>query len=409
VNATSFLAKKFLSGKSRTGLFSLLTWLAILGVAVSVASFIVVEAVMTGFMQDLRGKILGFSSHILIDLSSKETRIGPLTHALQEKLPNGARWSHFVEGEAILRSEDGETAGVRLRGLDPQDSYFPEGFQAFFEDGEDWSSLTASGDKLPGVLLGIELANSLGIVPVLQEGVELLYPLGDVGPTGEVEPNRRALRVVGLFKTGYFDYDNKFALVGMSEARKLLGDSGAERLGIYLPQPDRATPLASQFKLIDGVKRARPWTELNARLFSALRLERWGMAIVLTLMILLSSFNILSLLMMLVFERRREIAVLRSLGMSQRSVGALLLKTGLWLGGVGGALGVGGGVLLCTLLSQARLRLPSPYYIDSLPIQVHVPMLFLGFSIALLLSWAASYFPMREGRRFTIVEALRYE
>lgn len=382
--------------------------MAVLGVLVSVAAFVVVEGVMSGFGRDLQSKIIGFSSHLSLQIKAGTSVLDLLEHDLPQRVPSGAL-AHFLEGEAILRTEDGQTAGIRLRGLDPQHRFFPQGFKAIFEEEEGWKSLPSGSQELPGILLGIELATSLGIVPALQETVELLYPLGEVGPTGEVEPNVRRFRVVGIFKTGYFDYDSKFALLGMEEARRLLGENSTEKIGIYLPDPNLATDLKKSLQILPGVEQVKSWSELNSRLFSALKLERWGMAVVLTLMILLASFNILSLLMMLVFERRKEIAVLRSLGMSEKGISRLFFKAGLWIGGVGGIAGVGIGALLCWALGRAKLRLPSPYYIESLPIDASLPILGIGFCLALFLSLAATYFPAREGRRFTIVEALRFE
>ncbi|MCE9624737.1 MAG: ABC transporter permease, partial [Deltaproteobacteria bacterium] len=408
MKAQTFLAIKFLSGKKRSFLVSFLTWMAILGVLVSVASFIVVEAVMVGFGKDLQAKVIGFSPHLSLTMKAGEG-LGPDLLVKSRQVPGVRDVSRFVEGEAVLRTEEDETQGVRVRGIDASAPPFPADFQVYFEEGEDWSSLQAKGEELPGIVLGKELAASLGIVPMMLEKVELLYPFGEVGPTGEVEPTVRAFRVVGTFKSGYFDYDNKFALASLGEVQRVFGANSPEQLGVYFKDPGDSSKRKASFGAFPGVDRVATWQERNARLFSALRLERGGMALVLVLMTLLASFNILSMLMMVVYERRRDLAVLKSLGMGEAGIGGIFYRAGLWIGVLGGLSGiiVGGGI--CLLLRVVKLPLPAPYYLDALPVDLNPWWMGLTFLLALGVSLAATWLPAREGRRLTVVEALRYE
>ncbi|HCU24789.1 MAG TPA: hypothetical protein DF383_07210 [Deltaproteobacteria bacterium] len=408
MKVTTFLAIQFLLGQKRRGLFSFLTWMALFGVIVSAAAFVVVEAVMVGFGEDLQNKVIGFSPHVSVTWQP-QTQAGSELREQLAALPGVLRVSPLREGEAILRTEDDELQGVKVRGLDPADPPLAKQVQVFFEEGENWASLEAKEEALPGLLLGSELAAEAGVLAAFAETVELLYPFGEVGPTGEVEPNIRRFRVVGTFKSGYFDYDSKFVLVALPETARLFGDYVPETWGLYLKDPAQAEALKARLAGFPGVAKIDTWQEWHERLFSALKLERIGMAIVLTLMILLASFNILSMLMMVVYERRRDLAVLKALGLPETQIAAIFRRAGLAIGIAGGLVGVALGSGICLLLQSFRLPLPTQYYLDALPVRLNPIFLSMTLLLAVLLSWIATLFPAREGRRLTVVEVLRYE
>jgi lipoprotein-releasing system permease protein len=382
--------------------------MAIFGVTVSVAAFLVVQAVMAGFGKDIRSKVLGFSSHVVLRLETERPFDPQLVETVRSQ--GGVETvTHFVEGEAIIRTEEGEFQGVRLRGIDSRLPASGANVQYFFAEGEDWEFLLGSGERLPGVLLGGELAGSLNVVPFLNEEVELLYPFGEVGPTGEMEPHIRKFRVIGRFKSGYFEYDSKFAIVDIDEAKRLLGDSASEQVGILLENPFRAARFAAALPAIPGVAQVRSWEEIHRSLFHVLRLERFGMGLVLTLMILLASFNILSLLMMVVFQRRREIGVLKALGLPAKGVASVFYRAGAWIALWGGALGGVTGILLIWGLSRARIRLPAPYYIERLPVEFSPWILGVALLLALGICLIATWVPAAESKRLTVIEAIRSE
>ncbi|HEX5034725.1 MAG TPA: FtsX-like permease family protein, partial [bacterium] len=323
--------------------------------------------------------------------------------------PGVERATAYLEGEAVLRTDDDEVQGVRLRGLEAGDPRFPPTMRVHFEEGEDWSSLQAKGEELPGILLGREMAASLGIVPALLEEVDLLYPFGTVGPTGEVEPNVRRFRVVGTFRSGYFEYDNKFAIAALPELQRLFGDHASVQVGVYFADPGRSALDRQRFQSLPGVAETSTWHERNARLFSALKLERLGMIVVLSLMSVLASFNILCMLMLVVFERRRDLALLKALGLSEPGISGIFYRAGFWIGAVGGLLGLGGGLFLAWAIRVAKIRPPAPYYLETFPVDLQPGTIALTLLLALLLSLAAAVLPAREGRKMTVIEALRYE
>jgi lipoprotein-releasing system permease protein len=215
--------------------------------------------------------------------------------------------------------------------------------------------------------------------------------------------------VVGVFRSGYYEYDSKYLIAPLPEALLLFGDSQTERIGVFLRDPAQVSKLKSYFKNIPQVASVKTWQEQHARLFSALRLERLGMSLVLGLMMVLATFNILSMLMMVVFERRREIAVLRSLGLSQRDIGGIFYRAGLWIGLLGTCLGMAIGIALCLWLGSAELRLPTPYYLEALPVDLRWTFLVSIFLGVPLIAVLATGFPARESRGVSIIDALRYE
>jgi lipoprotein-releasing system permease protein len=402
----SFLARKFLAGKNRHWLFSSLTFMAFAGVILSVMAFVVVQAVMSGFSEDLEKKILGFSAH-LTAVVEPGAELPWLEGFSKEK--GVSQVQRFIEGEAVLSSPEGEMVGVRVRAPSQDHPPLSETLEIHFEEGEGWDSFYHPSGELPGILIGAELASSLGIVPILTEKVELLFPLGDVGPTGEIEPNARSFRILGTFRSGYYEYDSKYVMVPMDQAEWLFGEQGENQVAFFFQKPSDAQRRKEQLRNHPGVTHLKTWQEQHTRLFNALKLERLGMIFVLTLMLLLASFNILSLLMMVVFERRKEIAVLRALGMGGADIGGIFRRAGLWIGLLGGAVGVAAGAGIALWLSRLHLPLPSTYYLEALPVKLHGGVLLGALGVAVMLSYLATYFPGRESRSLSVTEALNYE
>jgi len=409
LKAPDYLALKFLSGKGRGLLFSWLTYMAILGVAISVAACLVIQACISGLNQDVREKVLSFSSHVVWTLQPGAA-FDPSTW---DQLAGDSEVSgimHYVEGEAIIRGEEeDQIEGVRVRGIDPRWGIPRFSLEVLFNEGEDWKTMAGSEQDSPAIVLGTELIGDLGLVSFMRDPVDLLYPLGEVGPTGDLEPNIRSFHLGGRFHSGYPEYDMKFALVDLESAKRLLGDAATEQIGVYLRDPFRATAFAERHKGIAGVKAVKTWEQLNRNLFHVLKMERTGMGLVLALMILLASFNILSLLIMLVFQRRRDFGVLKALGMSARETGKLLYRAGLWIGISGGGLGVLLGLGIMYLLTKYPIHLPEPYNIDRLPVVWNPWMIALTAAIAVGMSLVATWFPAWQSRRLNAVESLRRE
>lgn len=391
-------------------LMSSLNAVAFLGVVVSVMAFVVVLSVVRGFSEDLQDKVLGFSSHITVVF---EPGTEPeVIETWQQRWGDSVQIESFyayLEGEAILRTMDEQMLGIKLRGVKPGQR--PEGktLEFSFANDANWQNLAPTPQNLPGILVGQELATSLNIIPEFNERLELLFPLGEVGPTGELEPNQRSFRTVGTFRSGYFDYDSKFVLLDFQEASFLLGEQAQESWALFLTDPFASQSEIASLLPKPVVAKTYHWQEQHERLFSALQLDRLGMGFVLGLMLLLSSFNILSLLMLVIYERKQQLAILRTLGLSKRQVAQIVYRIGLKMGIIGGSLGVLLGLGLAYFLSRADLPLPSTYYLEALPVKIQAWVLLAALAVAALLSVLATYLPARQANRFSVVEALRYE
>ncbi|MBL7684849.1 MAG: ABC transporter permease, partial [Deltaproteobacteria bacterium] len=204
------IARRYLFGKERPFMAGLLTWVGILGIAIGVFALIVIQSVMTGFSQDLQKKILRFSPSLVLKPLNPSLFSGK--KAPQLDATQKLKVTPYVDSEVILHTEEPLTQGVKLRGIE-LDSFFMKSLNPEWGMGvgpQEWAS--AEGE-LPGVLVGAELAKRLNLIPTILEEVELIYPFGEVDPTGEMRPKTRKFRVMGTFKTGYFDYDNKYAVI----------------------------------------------------------------------------------------------------------------------------------------------------------------------------------------------------
>jgi lipoprotein-releasing system permease protein len=262
--------------------------------------------------------------------------------------------------------------------------------------------------KMPGLCLGKEMSAQLRVW--VGDVVNVITPLGDIGPTGPV-PRSRAFRVACVLYSGMYEYDSKFAYIAIAEAQRFF------RLG------DNITGLELKFRDVDAARalgrrvvatlggypyRAKDWAELNRNLFSALKLEKLAMAIILTFIVLVACFNILSTLIMLVLEKTKEISILKSMGARDASVMKIFVIEGLVIGAIGTAMGLLLGVASCSFIERYGLRLdPDVYYISNLPVNADGAQFVLVAGISLALSYLATLYPSIKASRLSPVDGLR--
>ncbi len=416
-----FVGLRYLKAKRRQRGISLNTLVSIGGVTVGVAALIATLAVMTGFSEDLRAKILGTNSHIVINDRMRENL--PVYRALIEKtvkIPHVTAATPFIFRQVLL-SSDTNVVGVLLRGISPESEArvtdlgknIKEGKLGFLTDPPGIEGEEEGKKILPGIIIGKELAGRLdvlmgdevGVVSPVGKGRELL-----VDPMG-FTPKIRKFRVVGVFDSGMFEYDSTLAYISIKEAQTFF-NLADEVSGIQVKVDDVfiADQVADQLeKKLGFPYQARDWKRLNRNLFSALQLEKMMMFIILVLIILVASFNIVGTLTMTVVEKSREIAILKAMGATRKSIMRIFMLEGVVIGGIGVTLGVPLGVAVCKTL-QKVYSLPSDvYYISHLPVKIEpldvtlvsVSAVFIGFLATLYPSWQAS--------RLDPAEALRYE
>ncbi|MFO7588033.1 MAG: lipoprotein-releasing ABC transporter permease subunit [Gemmatimonadota bacterium] len=408
-----FIARRYLSSRRGRGLLSLITWIAIGGVAVGVMALIVVISVMSGLQRDLREKILGANAHGMVLELGQAVRMESW-EAVRRRLsedPDVVAAAPFIYTEVGLNVPGGSySEGAVLRGMADDsvalnvteiDDHLVAGRMPFGE--------TESGR--PGIVLGASLAERLGLFPGRQVTV-VSFQGAELTPTG-IQPQMRLYEVTGLFQTGLYQYDTKFAYVDLASAQSLLrmGDAvtGVE---FNVRNPWTSGEVADRLEAELGFPyRVDDWQRQNASLFSALKLEKFAMGVILLLIVLVASFNIVSTLIMVVTDKVREIGILRTMGLTAKDITRVFVLQGVVIGIVGTALGTAAGLLLATLLDRYEfITLPGDvYFVDRLPVDVNVPDVLIIVVASLAIALLATLYPSRRAAEYTPVEAIRHE
>lgn len=401
------IALRYLKSKKRRRGISFNTIISTGGVAVGVMALLVVLSVMSGFHDDLRKKILGVNAHIVVlNYTGGIENYGEVIKELKT-LPRVTGASPFVLGQVMV-SKGKRAHGVYLRGIDPAYENQTTSLRAHMKEGS-LDNLTEDS-TLPGIILGSELSNTLGAY--MGDEINVISPVQEMGPMGML-PRVRKFRVVGLFEVGMYEYDTNLALTSLKAAQEFFRTGNAVT-GIELRINDiySAPEVRERVQEILGPPfYARDWMQMNKNLFSALKLEKFTMFVILTLIILVASFNIISTLIMNVIEKEREIAILKAMGATNRAIMAIFIFQGLFIGLAGTTIGVTGGYLLGYLLNTYELiKLPADvYYISSLPVKMNLSD-FVAVSLsAICISFLATIYPAYQAARLNPVEPLRYE
>ena len=404
---TFFIAFRYLKSRKQKGL-SFNTAISIGGVALGVMTLLVVLAVMSGFRQDLQNKILGANADaVVLTADGTVDNYESLMKTLKEQ-PHIRAAAPFVMGQVML-SFDKSAQGVYLRGVDPSAENTVTDFEKHMKQGS-LQALSASGGKLPGIILGNELAGRLGVF--VGDKVKVISPMGEMGPLGML-PRMREFQVVGIFEIGMFEYDSNLVLTGIGPAQEFF-DMGNRVSGIELKVDNiyNAPQIRQQLERRLGLPYfVKDWIQMNRNLFAALKLEKLTMFVILTLIILVASFNIVSTLMMNVIEKQREIAILKAMGATSRGIMSVFMIQGLLIGLVGTVLGVAGGYGLGFLLNTYHIiKLPADvYYLSHLPVDMKVRDFILVSTAALIISFSATIYPAWQASRLNPIEPLRYE
>jgi lipoprotein-releasing system permease protein len=410
MNFELFVSLRYLLAKRRQAFISLITIISVAGVAVGVMALIVVLAVMNGFQQDLRDRILGVTSHAVIGHFQGNFSDYRQVVTEVEQEDGVAAATPFVLTQ-VMMSSGRSVAGAILRGVDPETAGRVTRLEQNLQSGSLQTALALSEDQsAPGIVLGVELAARLGV----QKGdyVTLISPTGRLTPVGRV-PKSRLFRVTGLFKSGMYEYDNSLAYVHLSEAQKLLG-IGETVTGVEVRVRDiyEAGSIAERLQKRLGYPFwVRDWMQMNHNLFSALKLEKVVMFIILTLIILVAAFNIVSSLIMMVMEKTKDIAILKAMGATTTHIRRIFVYEGLLIGVVGTTLGLMGGFVLCGLLKRYQfIELPRDvYYISTLPVRMEALDVILIACAAIAICFLATFYPSRQAAKLQPAEALRYE
>ncbi|MDD9821163.1 MAG: lipoprotein-releasing ABC transporter permease subunit [Nitrospira sp.] len=408
-----FVGLRYLRAKRRTRTISLNTGISITGITLGVAALIGTLGIMTGFQEDLQAKILGTTSHIVIQTQGQQPMAGytELIHQV-ERVPGVVAATPYLVRQILLTSRNG-VQGIVLRGIDPEKE--PEvtdvAHNVTVGTVRDLAtpSLPAPPDSgiLPGMILGKELAARLGVF--VGGRVNVVSPVGPVRATG-MTPKIRPFQVVGLFASGMYEYDASLAYVALNEAQKFFGFNGTVT-GIEVKIEDvlTADTIASRINAALGTDYlARDWMELNRNLFSALRLEKTMMFLLLVLITLVASFNIVGTLAMIVNDKQREIAILKAMGATPNAIMRIFMLNGLVIGLTGTAIGIPLGYAFLYLIEQYWTFDQTVYYLSHISVHVKAVDVLLVSCSAVLISFAATLYPSWQAATLTPVSAIRY-
>jgi lipoprotein-releasing system permease protein len=402
-----FIALRYLKSKKKHKSISVNTLISIGGVAVGVMALLVVLSVMSGFHEDLQKKILGVNAHVVI-LDYKGTMPG--YKDVIERLKGEKdiiSSAPFVLGQAMVSFEK-KAHGVFLRGIIPEMEMKTTEISRYIKEGN--LKDLAPKDGIPGIILGKELVSSIGAFK--GDIVTVLSPVGEIGPLGML-PKVKKFRVSGIFEVGMFEYDLNLVLTDLRSAQEFFGMKD-DVTGIELKLDDiYKAPVVREWiqKKFGFPIFAKDWMQMNRNLFSALKLEKFAMFIILILIILVASFNIVSTLIMNVIEKKREIAILKAMGATNKGIMTVFILQGLFIGFFGTIIGVTGGYLLSYILNAYQIiKLPADvYYLSHLPVKMKF-FDFVTVSLsAIIISFLATIYPAWQAAKLNPVEPLRYE
>ena len=412
---------RYLRARRRAAFLSLISALSLAGVTIGVATLLIVLAVMTGLESELRAKILGFNPHI-----SVVSYAGPLQGWEQSletvrKVPGVQAASPVVYGQAML-GIGRSVSGVVVRGIDPDhvggvvdiEKHLASGSMAGLRSPHRITLPASEGGKdveLPGILLGKELARQLGVAP--GDVLNVISPLGTPTPAGMV-PRMKRFVLAGTFESGMYDYDSSLAYMSLRDAQAFfdLGDQvSAIEVRVHDLYGARDTARALEAALGGFPFRARDWMEANRNLFSALKLEKVVYGIVLCLIVVVAAFNIMASLTMVVKEKRRDIAILKSMGASNAAIARIFLLNGAVIGVAGTVLGTLLGLGGCWLLARYQfVELPKDVFlVTTLPVRMDPVNFVVVGTVSILICLLAALSPARRAAQLVPVEVIRYE
>ncbi|MFA6582723.1 MAG: ABC transporter permease [Elusimicrobiaceae bacterium] len=408
MNFEFFIAERYLKAK-RKGLFAIITTIiAVAGVAVGVAAMITTLSVMNGFQEDIQKKIIGAQSHVVV--------FGNISAPAQERLlaqlgadPDVESVSPLILGQGILTFNRRST-GIVLRGLDVEKEKKVSKLTGSLTEGS-WTPRLRYGEAKapPPIVLGEELAKNIAVW--IGDDIVLISPQSIATGMGML-PKMKKFRISGVLKTGYYEFDNTMGYATVADAADFFGMGGSiSGLEIKLHDLDKAPRAAKRIRQYAGFPYVvKTFSEMNSTLYSALKLEKFVMFLILGLIILVAALNISSNLILLSTEKMRDIGILRAIGATPRKIRNIFWWEGLLIGTTGIALGIILGLALCWIISTYNIvELPSDvYYITKVPVSVRLSDLLMIVLGSYALCFVAILYPAIRTSRVNPVDAIRY-
>ena len=403
-----FFALRYLKAKRKQAFIPVITVISVLSVMVGVMSLIVVLSVMNGFRDDLMSKILGVNSHVLIMNYGGAFKDYEKVGKRVEEVDGVLASTPFIYSQGMINSSGNVSMAV-IRGLDPGSVVNVLDIESMIKKGS-LASIEGSVDGLPGIIIGNELARKVEAHP--GDTLTVVSPDGESTPSGRA-PKTRKYKVAAIFDSGMYDYDASMAFISLKESQDFLG-LGDRVTGLEIKVRDvyRADTVAQAIQEKLGYPYwTRDWKLTNRNLFAMLSLQKTTLFIILSMIVLVGALSIIGTLVMVVMEKKKDIAILRAMGTSARSIMSIFILQGVFVGIVGTLSGLVSGLGICFILEKYKfITLPADvYYISALSVQIEFSDVFFVALSAVIICFFATLYPSWRASRLNPVDAIRYE
>ena len=406
------MAARYLRARRSEGFISVIAWFSLIGIALGVATLIIVMSVMNGFRAELLGRILGLNGHAVVqDFTGDLADYGSVAEALS-RVRGVVSASPLVEGQ-VMAMNAGRAVGALVRGVRAEDLAKRDLIAGSIKAG----SLDGFGPR-DGVVVGTRLAFRLGLQ--VGDAINLVAPIANNTPFGAV-PRTKSFRIAALFEVGMYEYDSSILFVPLEAAQVFFRmEDRVSGVEVFVDEPDRIREYRGLLQgALERPMRVADWQRTNSHFFTALQVERNVMFLILTLIILVAAFNIVSSLIMLVKDKSKQIAILRTMGATRGSIQRVFFLAGASIGTIGTVLGLALGVAFCVNIETLRqwleqltgteLFAAEIYFLSRLPAKMDPAEVGWVVAMALGLSFLATVYPSWRAARLDPVEALRYE
>jgi lipoprotein-releasing system permease protein len=401
------IALRYLLAKRKQAFISVISLISTLGVAVGVMALVIALALMTGLQQEVRDRILGSNPHVFVwkyggieDYHAEAERLG--------RVPGVVGAAPAILGKALVTSPAGE-AFITLKGVDPALEPDVTDIRGALQRGSLDGLAPPAGDEPGGILLGSDLASRLQVD--VGDTVSLLTPQGTLSPMGVI-PRTRRLRVAGIFSLGLYEFDAAYGFVGLDVAMRLVGRQDVELIQLRVNDMLAAPAIAESIPAVVGTEYVTEnWRDMNQSLFSALWIEKIAISLTIGLIVMVAALNIVASLILLVMEKHRDIAILKTMGAGARSVTAVFMTQGLIIGVVGTLAGAAAGVGVSWAADHYRLiRIPMDVYqVSYVPFVIQPLDIVVVVAAAIGVCFLATIYPARQAARLDPAQALRYD
>jgi lipoprotein-releasing system permease protein len=403
-----FIAFRYLLARRKQAFISLISFISVLGVMVGVMALLIALALMTGLQGELRERIVGASAHVYVFKLGDGIRDIPAEVAKMKRIPRVIGAAPAAIGKGLLTAGVDHPAAVTIKGIDPDLEVTVTDIRKSMREGS-LDAIRSGTDEMDGIVLGTDLAATLDVHK--GDVVRLLTPDQVLTPMGAMT-HQRAFKVVGIFSLGLYEFDSEYALVDLPVAERVFGKDQPQFLQLRLDDMFASKEVAAEIPKRLGEEYAtQDWAQMNKSLFSALWLEKMAISITIGLIMTVAAVNIVASLVLLVMEKSRDIAILKTMGTSSGAIRRIFMLQGLIIGLAGTSAGTIGGCLIIYVLDRFKLiHVPiDVYQISYVPFTLQLQDLAAVILAAILVCFVATIYPSRQASKLDPAQALRYQ